>query len=98
VKRLRAIVSGRVQGVGYRASTADEARRLGVRGWVRNRPDGTVEVDAQGDEPVLERLLVYLRQGPRGARVRTVDVDWLPVAFDSSGSAGSSQLGPFEIR
>ena len=70
MKRFRAIVSGRVQGVGYRASAAHEARRLGVRGWVRNRPDGTVEVDAQGDEAVLETFLVYLRQGPPGARVK----------------------------
>jgi acylphosphatase len=89
VKRFRAIVSGRVQGVGYRASAAHEARRLGVQGWVRNRPDGTVEVDAQGDETVLEFFLVYLRQGPLGARVKLVDVEWLPALSD---------LGSFEIR
>jgi acylphosphatase len=89
VKRFRAIVSGRVQGVGYRASAAHEARRLGVQGWVRNRPDGTVEVDAQGDETVLESFLVYLRQGPPGARVRLVDVEWLSPLSD---------LGSFEIR
>jgi acylphosphatase len=89
LKRFRAIVSGRVQGVGYRASAAHEARRLGVLGWVRNRPDGTVEVDAQGDEAVLQTFLVYLRQGPPGARVKLVDVDWLPVASD---------LGSFETR
>jgi len=89
VKRFRAIVSGRVQGVGYRASAAHEARRLGVLGWVRNRFDGTVEVEAQGDEAVLQTFLVYSRQGPPGARVKLVDVDWLPVASD---------LGSFEIR
>jgi acylphosphatase len=89
VKRFRAIVSGRVQGVGYRASAAYEARRLGVQGWVRNRPDGTVEVDAQGDQTVLETFLVYLRQGPLGARVKLVDVEWLPALSD---------LGSFEIR
>ena len=89
MKRFRAIVSGRVQGVGYRASAAHEARRRGLLGWVRNRPDGTVEVDAQGDEAVLQTFLVYLRQGPPGARVKLVDVDWLPVAPD---------LGSFEIR
>ena len=87
--RFRAIVGGRVQGVGFRASAAHEGRQLGVLGWVRNRPDGTVEADAQGDAPVLERFLVYLRHGPPGARVKSVDVEWLPVAFD---------LGPFEIR
>ena len=89
MKRFRGIVSGRVQGVGYRASAAHEARRLGVQGWVRNRPDGTVEVEAQGDETVLESFLVYLRQGPPGARVRFVDVEWLPALSD---------LGSFEIR
>ena len=89
MKRFRAIVSGRVQGVGYRASAAHEARRLGAQGWVRNRPDGTVEVDAQGAETVLEAFLVYLRQGPPGARVKLVDVEWLPALSD---------LGSFEIR
>jgi acylphosphatase len=89
VTRFRAIVSGRVQGVGYRASAAHEARQLGLDGWVRNRPDGTVEVDAQGDKTTLEAFLVYLRRGPAGARVKMVDVDWLAVAPD---------LGPFEIR
>jgi acylphosphatase len=89
VTRFRAIVTGRVQGVGYRASAAHEGRRLGASGWVRNRLDGTVEVDAQGEEVVLESFLVYLRHGPPGARVRSLDVEWLPVASD---------LGPFEIR
>lgn len=88
--RFRATVTGRVQGVGYRASAAHEARRLGVQGWVRNRyDDGTVEVEAQAARPVLESFLVYLRHGPPGARVRSVDVEWLPV---------DSDLGPFEIR
>jgi acylphosphatase len=89
VTRFRATVTGRVQGVGYRASAAHEARRLSVHGWVRNRYDGTVEVEAQAPETVLETFLVYLRHGPPGARVRTVDVEWLPVVSD---------LGPFEIR
>jgi acylphosphatase len=89
VTRFRATVMGRVQGVGYRASAAQEGRRLGVLGWVRNRFDGAVEVDAQAEQAVLEHFLVYLRQGPRGARVRSLDVEWLPVASD---------LGPFEIR
>jgi acylphosphatase len=89
VTRFRATVGGRVQGVGYRASAAHEGRRLGVLGWVRNRMDGTVEVDAQGTQAVLETFLVYLRRGPMGARVRSLDIEWLPTASD---------LGPFEIR
>ena len=89
--RFRAIVTGRVQGVGFRASAADEGRRLGVRGWVRNRPDGSVEIEAQSDRAALDSFLVYLRHGPRGARVKSLDVDWLPATSDSD-------LGPFEIR
>ena len=92
--RFRAIVMGRVQGVGYRASAAHEARRLAVRGWVRNRPEGTVELEAQAEPSVLEIFLVYLRHGPLGARVRSVDVEWLPAASD----ADSSWSLPFEIR
>jgi acylphosphatase len=82
-------VTGRVQGVGYRASAAHQARRLGVQGWVRNRYDGTVEVEAQAEQSALDSFLVYLRHGPAGARVKSVDVEWLPVVSD---------LGPFEIR
>src|SRR5687767_612845 len=50
LRRLHAVVSGRVQGVGYRATAQDEARALGLGGWVRNRADGTVEVDAEGED------------------------------------------------
>jgi acylphosphatase len=89
VTRFRVVVTGRVQGVGFRASAAHEGRRLGVHGWVRNRMDGAVEVDAQADETVLRTFLVYLRHGPPGARVKSVDVEWLPVTSD---------LGPFDIR
>ena len=103
MKRLRAIVTGRVQGVGYRASAAHEARRLGVRGWVSNRYDGAVELEAQADGTVLETFLVYLRHGPPGARVKSVDVEWLPATSDANSrsdppSDSRSALGPFEIR
>ena len=73
---MHAIVTGRVQGVFFRQSTVDEARRLGVSGWVRNRRDGTVELLAEGDIPMLERLLAWLHHGPDGARVLRVDVMW----------------------
>lgn len=75
-RRLRALVRGRVQGVGYRATTIDEARRLGLAGWVRNRVDGTVEVLAEGAEPKLNLFLAYLRRGPWGAHVTSVVEDW----------------------
>jgi acylphosphatase len=75
-RRLHAVVHGRVQGVGYRATTIDEARRLGLAGWVRNRHDGAVEVLAEGSEPKLKLLLAYLHRGPWGAHVTSVVDDW----------------------
>ena len=75
-RRLHAVVRGSVQGVGFRATTFDEARRLGLAGWVRNRVDGTVEVLAEGPEPKLNLFLGYLRRGPLGARVVGVLEDW----------------------
>lgn len=70
--RRRFAVRGRVQGVGFRAWTQKRARELGLRGTVRNRPDGDVEVDASGPEPALERLRQLLRQGPMWAAVSEV--------------------------
>jgi len=78
VKRLRAVVRGRVQGVGFRATAAAEARKLDLRGWVRNRTDGSVEVDAQGADAALDAFVGFLHRGPNGARVISVDVEWLP--------------------
>jgi acylphosphatase len=75
-RRLQAVVRGLVQGVGFRATTFDEARRLGLAGWVRNRVDGTVEALAEGPEPKLNLFLAYLRRGPLGARVVGVVEDW----------------------
>lgn len=67
---------GRVQGVGYRATTLDEARRLGLGGWVRNRQDGSVEVLAEGNQARLDLFLEYLHCGPPGAYVESVAADW----------------------
>jgi acylphosphatase len=88
-KRLWARVHGRVQGVGFRATTVQVARNLDLAGWVRNLVTGDVELEAEGPAPALEQLLVFLRQGPRGARVDGVDLEWL----DASGLAP-----PFEMR
>ncbi len=76
IQRLHAIVEGRVQGVGFRAFTEEHARNKELRGWVRNRPDGTVEVEAEGPKPVLEGFLVMLHKGPPLAHVTQIVVDW----------------------
>ncbi len=75
-KRLHAIVLGLVQGVGYRYFTLWEAARLGLTGYVRNLPDGSVEVVAEGTQEQLEKLLERLHQGPPAAKVRKVIVKW----------------------
>lgn len=74
----RFVVSGRVQGVGFRFFTQDIARREGLRGVVRNLPDGRVEVVAEGDEDSLTRLEAAMWRGPSHARVERVDVDSVP--------------------
>jgi acylphosphatase len=75
-ERLHAIVHGYVQGVGFRAFAAWEGRRLGLDGMVRNRPDGTVEVVAEGDRRVLEEFLSVLQRGPGEAEVQRVETSW----------------------
>jgi acylphosphatase len=73
---LTAIVSGRVQGVGFRQFVWSQARHLPLVGWVRNLPDGSVEVVAQGPRPAIETLRLKLLQGPRYAYVADVSEDW----------------------
>jgi acylphosphatase len=80
--RLHAVVHGDVQGVGFRYFLVDQARPLGLRGWVRNRPDGAVELVAEGERAKLERLLQAAREGPRHAAVRRVDAEWAAPAGD----------------
>lgn len=79
MRRARAIVSGRVQGVSYRASTASEARRIGVVGWVRNRADGTVELEVEGTPEQVAALLAWCEHGPPAAKVTNLAVEDLPV-------------------
>jgi acylphosphatase len=68
------LISGRVQGVGYRAFTAEAARRAGVAGWARNLDDGRVEVHAVGTARQLDEFELWLRRGPRFAEVHRVEV------------------------
>ena len=83
------LVSGLVQGVGFRYAAMTEARRLGLRGWVRNLPDGRVEAEAFGDSAALDSFCDWLQQGPRSARVSLVQVK--PAAWQEGPE-------PFEIR
>ena len=76
----RLVVSGRVQGVGFRHFVREAARAEGLQGWVQNLDDGRVEVHAEGDLEAMDRFERHLRQGPVGARVLDVAVDTLSAA------------------
>lgn len=89
-RRVRLRIHGRVQGVFYRSSTRDEAQRLGVRGWVRNRPDGTVEAEVAGDDEAIEQLVAWCRSGPTAAQVERVEVE--------PANVGEALPEPFEVR
>ena len=84
VKRFRTTISGKVQGVFYRANAREKAMALGLTGYVRNLPDGSVELDAEGEEESLHSLLYWCQHGPPGARVDKVDVDWLTPSHQES--------------
>jgi acylphosphatase len=71
----RYVITGRVQGVGFRFFVDAAAAREGVHGWVRNRPDGAVEAAIEGDREAVERVEVALRRGPSAARVDEVSVE-----------------------
>jgi acylphosphatase len=68
------VVIGAVQGVGFRWSAREEAHRLGVAGWARNRSDGSVEVEVEGEPARVDRMIEWLRTGPPGSRVDAVEV------------------------
>lgn len=83
----RLVIRGRVQGVGYRAFVAEEAERIGLRGWVRNRQDGTVEALVGGEADGVAAMVAACRRGPRRAVVTEVEVlsadgETLPDGFD----------------
>ena len=75
MKRVRVVVRGLVQGVGFRYALADRARMGGIGGFVRNRPDGAVEAAFEGDDAAVDSVADWCRRGPRGARVDDVSVD-----------------------
>ncbi|MBW2974482.1 acylphosphatase [Candidatus Woesearchaeota archaeon] len=76
MKRVHLIISGRVQGVFFRHTTNITANRLGLKGFVRNLPDGNVEVVAEGSEERLKELVEFCRHGPEGAQVDNVETEY----------------------
>ena len=89
-KTIEITVRGFVQGVGFRYSCRKVARELGVRGWANNQSDGSVLVIATATDEVLDQLLAWLKQGPPGARVDSVETQEIPSMETTSGY--------FEIR
>ncbi|NVB41083.1 acylphosphatase [Pseudenhygromyxa sp. WMMC2535] len=87
-RRVHLRIRGRVQGVYYRASTREQAAALGLRGWVRNRPDGSVELVAEGEPGALEALLAWCAQGPPAAQVSAVETQHL----DATGEFADFQI------
>jgi len=77
-----------VQGVFFRASTQSQASEHSLTGWVRNLPDGTVEIHAEGEKESLDRFIEWCRQGPPAANVQRLDLDWV----------ASQSLSDFEVR
>jgi acylphosphatase len=88
-ERLHATVYGIVQGVFFRDATETRAKQLGVSGWVRNLPDGSVEVVAEGPRAALQELVGFLREGPPEANVTEVHTDW---------AAASGEFRFFEVN
>jgi acylphosphatase len=74
----RAVVRGRVQGVGFRYTAASKASQFGLKGWVRNCPDGTVETHFEGDSLKTDKFLSWLHKGPPGAQVIGIDKHSIP--------------------
>lgn len=89
VIRIHAVVTGLVQGVGFRYYTVEQARKIGVSGWVRNRLDGSVEVEAQGEPAEIAQMISWLKVGPDWARVAHVAVTEIPV---------KSERGAFRVQ
>lgn len=80
LKQVNVKITGRVQGVFFRSRTQEEAGKLGIKGWVRNTPDGKVEIVAQADDKKLEEFLEWCRKGPSHAKVDQVKIKWQEIS------------------
>ena len=83
--RVHMKISGRVQGVYYRASALQEAQKLGLVGWVMNCSDGTVEALAEGEKSKLEQFIAWCQRGPEGARITAIDIRWAAAEHNFHG-------------
>jgi len=83
--RVHVVVTGRVQGVAYRAGAVAEAQRLGLCGWVRNRFDGSVELEAEGPQQAVDTFMAWVRRGPPAAEVDEVEVTPAPTTGLANG-------------
>lgn len=95
---IRAVVHGKVQGVGFRDATVARARELGLRGWVRNGEDATVQVHAEGHARALEELTAFLRTGPSAARVTEVTIERVAVEGHEQFAIRGVSAGVFVIQ
>ncbi len=95
---IRATVHGAVQGVGFRAATVTRAGDMGIKGWVRNGDDGDVHVHAEGAVEAVERLVAFLREGPRAARVERVAVDRVAVEGHEQFAVRGVSAGVFVVQ
>lgn len=85
--RARVRVTGRVQGVYYRQSTVEMANGLGLTGWVRNQPDGSVEAVFEGEKAAVDQAIAWCHHGPPRAAVDEVSVEWLDGPVECAGFA-----------
>ena len=95
---LRATVHGRVQGVGFRATTVDRAQQLGLLGWVRNEDDGAVRVHAEGAAKAVQELRAFLNEGPPGAAVERVEEEPAKVEGHEQFAVRGVPAGAFVVR
>jgi DNA ligase D-like protein (predicted 3'-phosphoesterase) len=95
---VRATVRGQVQGVGYRDATVRRARQLGAMGWVRNAEDGGVLVHVEGSGAAVERLLAFLREGPRGAEVAELEVEEVKAEGHEQFAVRGVSAGAFVVQ
>jgi DNA ligase D-like protein (predicted 3'-phosphoesterase) len=95
---IRALVCGRVQGVGFRDATVGRARELGVTGWVRNREDGMLQVHAEGPEGAVDKLVAFLHDGPSPARVSAVTIDRMAVEGHEQFAIRGISAGVFVVQ